>query len=378
MLSCRLCWSEKLIEVFKLKDCLIDGIYLDSLNENKIPKVDFTLLKCNSCWLVQLKEIVDHEKIYSNYKFSSTNTKYILWWMDFLWSTLMDIFKMKNKRILEIWASDGCFLNLFKETNIVEGIEPSKMLVETAKKKYDLNIEHGYFTKKSCEWKKFDLIICRHVLEHIEMLKAFIENMDNLINEEWKIYIEIPDIENILDNLNYSNFFHEHINYFSKDVIIDYFKKLWYKILFLTNNEVHNWSFGVLLEKNKKENEFSDIQKKIEQDKSKFKKLIIWKNYQNIAWYGAANKTFKLISIFELENDLSCVYDINDSLQNNYLPTEKPIIIKKSQEIVSDQPDCIIIFATSYTTEILSYLRNDLAYTWNIISLFPEVKEYTR
>lgn len=374
MSQCRLCWLDNLSEVFKLRDCLIDGIYLDSPDKNDIPKVDFTLLKCNECWLVQLKEIVDHEKIYSNYKFSSTNTKYIISWMARLSDILINIFKIQNKKILEVWASDWCFLDFLQKNNAIKWIEPSKMLVDTAKSKYNLHLDHGYFGKDSYAWEKFDLIICRHVLEHIEKLKEFIDGMDNLIDEKWKIYIEIPDIESILENLNYSNFFHEHINYFSRDVLMTYFKKLWYKSLFLINNDVHNWSFGLLLEKQWKNNEFAEMSSKINQDILNFDKLLEWKKYKKIVGYWAANKTFKLISIFRLEDKLSCIYDINESLHNSYLPTRTPMIIKKSQEIVLDKPDCIIIFATSYTNEIVSYLRHDLSYSWDIISLFPEVK----
>jgi hypothetical protein len=378
MYKCRLCEWKNLSDksIFKLKDSLIDGIYLDKINDQKIPKVDFTLFKCDICWLVQLQEIVDHQKIYSNYKFSSTNTKYIVDWMSFLSETLINIFKIKNKKILEIWASDWCFLNLFKTNNFVKWIEPSKLLVDSAKEKYGLDIENWYFWKESYKWEKFDLIICRHVLEHIEKLKDFVDNMDYLVNDKWMIYVEVPDVDIILKGLNYSNFFHEHLNYFSRDVLIDYFSKLWYKLLFLINNEVHNWSFGILLEKKWKDNEFIDIQEKIEQDKILFNQLIAWKNYKKIVWYWAANKTFKLISIFDLDGKLSCIYDINETLSGFFIPTENPILIKKSQDILSDKPDCIVIFATSYTNEIISYLRNDLLYRWDIISLFPEIKMY--
>lgn len=377
MFKCRLCESNNSLShnIFELKDCLIDGIYLDHLNDQKIPKSDFTLLKCDVCGLVQLEEIVDHQTIYSNYKFSSTNTKYIVSWMEFLSNILINRFNIKNKKILEIWASDWCFLNLFKNVNSVTWIEPSKILVDVAQKKYNLHLENWFFWNKTYEGNKFDLVICRHVLEHIEQLKEFINNMDNLIDESWMLYIEVPDVDMILDHLNYSNFFHEHINYFSRDVLITYFNSLGYKLLFLMNNEVHNWSFWILLKKNNTINSFTDIQKKIEQDKIQFDSIVTWKEYKKIAWYWAANKTFKLISMFGLEDQLMCLYDLNQSLYNIYIPTKQPIIIKDPQEIVSDKPDCIIIFATSYTNEILNYLRNDLVYTWDIITLFPEVKK---
>lgn len=370
--KCRLCWSSNIAEVFKLNNCLIDWIYLDNPN-TVVPKEDFTLMKCQNCWLIQLREIVDTSNIYTNYKFSSTNTRYILDWMSFLSGLLINRFWVKNKKILEIWASDWCFLKLFSNSNHVKWIEPSEILVKQAKEKYNLSIDNDFFWKDSYLWEKFDFIICRHVLEHIEMLNDVIMNICRLCDDHSLVYIEVPDNDSILDNLNYSSLFHEHINYFSKEILEKTFKDLWFEVKFIMENDICGWSFWILFKKLCIKNNYNDLLNKINVDCSKLSKILEQKKYNDITWYWAANKTFKLISNLWLEDKLSCIYDRNSNLENCYIPTKTGIKIKNPKEIIKDKPDCIILFATSYKDEIIKYLRNEINYKSDIISITPEI-----
>lgn len=65
-----------------------------------------------------------------------------------------------------------------------------------------------------------DLIICRHVVEHItEPLKLFqpIARMAELANKPLQIFVEVPCIDAVLESLRISDFFYEHISNFTSD-----------------------------------------------------------------------------------------------------------------------------------------------------------------
>ncbi len=69
--------------------------------------------------------------------------------------------------------------------------------------------------------KKFDLIICSHVLEHVSYPRKLLKNIYKAMNKKTFLYLEMPfeEIMNIKDSnelLNNKKHWHEHINFFSK------------------------------------------------------------------------------------------------------------------------------------------------------------------
>lgn len=366
-MNCRLCDSKNVTQVLKIDNTLVDWIYSNDKKETS----DFTLLKCDDCWLYQLKEIIDYDKIYSNYKFTSSAVSTISNWMIDLHKILVDDYDVKNKNILETWASDGCFLNLFKDDNNIYWVEPSKILTQNAKTNYWIDIANWYYDSNSFPDKKFDLIICRHVIEHIENIQTFIKDMINNLTADWLLYIEVPDMDYIIDNLNYTNFFHEHLNYFTRNVIEKYMSSLWFESLLYIKNKVHNWSFWIIFKKNTN-NLLTNLKEKINHDKFLLDRIL--KNYKNIAWYWAANKTFKLLSIFDFGSKINTIFDNNKNLWWSFIISENQIEITSPQKIIDSNYDAIIIFATSYTNEIIDYIKNDLHFPWDIITIYPDIK----
>ncbi len=101
----------------------------------------------------------------------------------------------KNKQNTEIFIYDVSKVNTMKGTN--------KISFEKI------------FTKK------FDLIICSHVLEHVSYPRKLLKNIYKVMNKNTFLYLEMPfeKIMNIKDSnelLNNKKHWHEHINFFSK------------------------------------------------------------------------------------------------------------------------------------------------------------------
>jgi hypothetical protein len=76
-------------------------------------------------------------------------------------------------------------------------------------------IRKSFFSKDSHE--KGDLLTLRHVLEHIPSPWQFLDGIAAANGYEGLLYVEVPDLEWILDHRAYFDLFHEHINYFRTD-----------------------------------------------------------------------------------------------------------------------------------------------------------------
>lgn len=309
------------------------------------------------------------EEVYDNYTFFLTNIDSINDWVKNLANIFQQEYGIVGKDIFEAGASDGYFLSLFKDKNTISGVEPSESLIIRAKDVYGIDIQNGYFWKEYS--KKHDVVICRHVLEHIPDVESFIDALVSATNQEWYLYIEVPNADDIFSTNNYSNFFHEHVNYFSPKVLRDALEKRGFEQVFFSKNTVHAGSFGILFQRKSKEIDYAELQQKMFSDVKSLDFLRV--PWLRIHGYGAANKTFKLLSILDLESIVSKIYDRNQNLWGKYIPLGTGIQIESPEKLEEESPDYLVIFATSYASAITSSLRSNW-YTGKIVLLYPEVQ----
>ncbi len=62
--------------------------------------------------------------------------------------------------------------------------------------------------------EKGDMLILRHVLEHIPFPWGFLNMLADANQYEGYLYIEVPDLTWIIENHAFYDIFHEHVNYF--------------------------------------------------------------------------------------------------------------------------------------------------------------------
>lgn len=104
--------------------------------------------------------------------------------------SLINSFKTESKNILDVGAGTGDFLNVCKNNdwNTV-GVEPSVDAINIAAKK-------GVFLKENLDEiqnKKFDVITLWHVLEHVEMLSDYISKLKELLSDDGRLVIAVPN-----------------------------------------------------------------------------------------------------------------------------------------------------------------------------------------
>jgi SAM-dependent methyltransferase len=96
----------------------------------------------------------------------------------------------------------------------VLGIDPSRALREQPE---DFLVS-GYFPQDlppPYRERKFDLIISRHVLEHIEAPRPFAAALAAALASDGQLWLEVPDLDSTVERKLWSNFYHLHCNYFS-------------------------------------------------------------------------------------------------------------------------------------------------------------------
>lgn len=105
--------------------------------------------------------------------------------------------KAQGKKLLDIGAATGFFVNLAREYGFdAEGIEISKWASEQGRKK-GLKIQHGALDTIQFPENSFDVITLFDVLEHISAPDVFLEKIFLILKKDGVLIINTPDAKSV-------------------------------------------------------------------------------------------------------------------------------------------------------------------------------------
>jgi 2-polyprenyl-3-methyl-5-hydroxy-6-metoxy-1,4-benzoquinol methylase len=157
-----------------------------------------------------------------------------------------------GKTLLDIGSASGIFLNLaFKEGYHSEGIEPSEFLVKEAEKRYDLHLFNGTMEEyiRNHPGKTFSVVTLLDIIEHLVEPDDFMNDLDNLIQDNGLLVIVTPDINSLTSRILGNHWWHfrvAHINFFNRESLEYLLQKHDYEII-LKKRYVWNFSFFYLV-----------------------------------------------------------------------------------------------------------------------------------
>jgi len=217
-MKCPICNHERMNDVYSMEQVPYSVFWQD---DKIIPTIDLVASMCDTCTLLfQKSAYVSNEydavmqKVYNAYQIMDSSIRpfpisedSIGYALKFL-SDTVDFSHIIN--VLEIGSNRGDFLYHLKfrfgHINII-GIEPSNLDfvgVPTVRAFFSRNIFSN----------KFDLVIVRHVLEHIKHPVNFLNDIKAILVEEGKLFIEVPNTRNdLMEKIEV--FTPDHICYFT-------------------------------------------------------------------------------------------------------------------------------------------------------------------
>jgi len=181
------------------------------------PKFAIEISGCPHCGLVQIINPIDPAKFYTNYANSSTVKREPH--IEKLVSRIRTRLPVDAK-LIDIGCNDGKFLKALRDCGFkaLFGLEPTKNMSDQALLAgfpvFNSYLNYHNSLEVLEEFGKFDCVVIRQVLEHIEHLADFGAAIKNLINPDGLLVIEVPDAQYHFDNSDYA-LWEEHINEFS-------------------------------------------------------------------------------------------------------------------------------------------------------------------
>ena len=271
----------------------------------------------------------------------------------------------KNARILEIGCGDGALLHMLRERGFSEvfGIDPGR----AAQRGSDKCIACGFFPADLPDaWlgKGFDVIVVRHVLEHIENPVSFVRAIASVLRVDGLICVEVPDLDSTLRRGIWSNFYQLHCNYFSAvtlDRLLDssdfaFGDGRTVEIFGGSLLRFYRHGRAVISPPSERIDAVSD---RILGFRSELDELAL-KLPLSAAGYGAAERTATTLGLSpELSDRLSQLHDGNPLLHGRFLAGTR-LRIRSRDELYANPPLAIVLFAISNAAEIIGDFRRHL------------------
>jgi ubiquinone/menaquinone biosynthesis C-methylase UbiE len=403
ILNCRFCKSEKLESIVNLGNQYLTGIFPKNKKE-KISKGPLVLVLCKECFLVQLKYSFNANEMYGkNYGYRSGLNNSMVEHLKKKIIRLQSIVKLKkNDLVIDIGSNDGTSLSFYKKNLIRVGIDPTAKYFEKYYSK-GIRIFSNFFSSeiinKEFPDKKAKIITAIAMFYDLEDPLEFLNNIYNVLDDDGLFHFEQSYLPSMIKNLAFDTICHEHIEYYTLEVIKKILSKASMKIIDIEMNSINGGSIAItsakkdskikpntslinwVLNQEKKlkldsARTYFDFNKKIINFKDNLNKLlrILRKNKKRVFGYGASTKGNVILQYCRLNNkDLPFIVEINERKFGCYTPGSKIKIISEKQASKL-KPNYLLILPWHFRENIIAREHQFLQNGGKLILPLPDLE----
>src|SRR4051794_13462731 len=194
-----------------LPACPVPGIYPERAEESVELLVPLRVVQARGSGFVQLAHRFD-DSVYADYGFAAATSTAYQAHLEWFAGAIADAFA-PDAAVLEVGCGDGTLLSLLEQRGFGDriGIDPGRAAAGSGR----ADVVSGYFPgdlPAAHRERDFDLIVLRHVLEHIEQPAAFVAALAARLAPGGELWIEVPDLDATLETGLWSNFYPLHCN----------------------------------------------------------------------------------------------------------------------------------------------------------------------
>lgn len=208
---------------------------------------------CGKCFLVQLREYVSPEQIFTEYAyFSSFSTSWVAHAKAYCHMIKNRIRLGAHSLVVELASNDGYLLQHFLALGVPAfGVEPAANVAQAAIER-GIPTRIGFFgtamaENMAAEGLKADLILGNNVLAQVPDLNDFVRGMKRLLKSEGVITLEVPHLQRLIEGNQFDTIYHEHFSYFSLVTIDKMARRHGLKLIDVEELGTHGGSIRVYL-----------------------------------------------------------------------------------------------------------------------------------
>ncbi len=393
----------------KLKDSpLANELYLtkaEAINADLFP---LQVVECQTCKHIQLKHIVNPERLFLNYVYASGTSETFRNHFGKFASELSSL--MPGGLVLEVGSNDGTLLEALTQKGMrAIGVEPSQKLAEMSSEKCEA-VYAGFLDKDLSrilqdKYGEFDFVVGNNVFAHIDDLVEAFKIAGNILKPNGALVFEVAHALKLVELNLFDTIYHEHMSYHSVISLEIFMRKLGFLITNVEEINMHGGSIRVFCEKSSIHRDLPlKVQEILHREVLAGLESADWMtdfnahlgllsletknsiNAQspNTVWfgYGAPAKAVTFINEFGLgQLGLIGIIDDNKGKQGKYLPVSGIKVVSQDEMESSLIPNLkpteinCVIFPWNLSTEITLKLKSLSKYALKVIWFLPSYRE---
>jgi SAM-dependent methyltransferase len=361
---------------------------------------------CRHCFLVQVEEYVQPDRIFSEYAYFSS---YSDSWLDHAHryvDMIVDRLRLGvTSRIVELGSNDGYLLQWFVKKGIpVLGIEPAANVAAAARAKgvRTMSLLFGRDAAPAvvAQHGLADLVIGNNVLAQVSDLNGFVAGMKILLAPGGVITMEFPHLMPLMEENQFDTIYHEHFSYFSLSVAERIFSAHGLTVFDVEELPTHGGSLRIYArhvddpipvspsvhELHAREEtagfsrpeRYASFTEQVHETKRRLLEFLIAarRRGKSVVGYGAPGKGTTLLNYCGIRTDfLAYTVDRNPYKHGRFTPgTHIPIF--PPDRIFETKPDYLLVLPWNLKDEIMEQMAGIRAWGGQFVVPIPDVKVY--
>lgn len=300
--------------------------------------------------------------------------------LDDLVRTLADRHTLAGKRVLEVGSGGGDFLRALCAAGRCSGVGYDPAHTPRADDEGGpATFVREFFGPEHAD-SPFDLVCCRHTLEHIADVRGLLALLQRPMRaRDASLFIEVPDTGRILRERAFWDVYYEHCSYFTLGSLgrllratgfaIDHAGLAYEEQYILVDVQLGADGLDAPDDVAETREAAADFGRDVAASLDGWRKDIaaLRADARRVVLWGAGSKAVGFLTGLgrEVADHVTDVVDINPGKQGTYLPgTGQPIVAPEA--LAQNPPDLVVVMNPVYTEEIATAL--------DALGLHPEIR----
>ena len=377
---CPSCASTALSEIYTLPAIPVQSCILLDTKEEAVafPQHGLQLKFCDGCGFV-FNAIFD-ERLVDYASTSEESQHFSGTFNSFAKELVREItgkYDLRNKHVLEIGCGKGDFLQELclqagcNALGVDPGFIPERFAVANGT---SIGFQREYFDPANICTPP-DFIVCRHTLEHIGPVGAFIRDIRSVIGDgrDVGIFFETPDVRRVFAEGAFWDIYFEHCSYFTAGSHARLFRREGLDVtrLYLAYDDQYIIQYahpanGMLGECLAVEQDLEDVRALAAAFPARVREVQdYWRTFvrarhgarKRVAIWGGGSKGVSFLTSIGLDQEVAEVVDINPFKQGKFLPGTGHRVCAP-EDLREAPPDVVIVMNPIYLPEIGAQLAS--------------------
>jgi SAM-dependent methyltransferase len=386
--QCRICGSPDHDLILDFGNVALADAFLPSADaiaaEQRYP---LTLVLCQHCLHVQIKEVLDPALLFSEYVWETGIPASIRQYCrEFADAVLARVSTGGPARVLEVASNDGTMLKEFQSRGSdIVGVDPARNIAAKANAAGVPTVADFFGERVAADVLatrgQRDLVIARNVLAHVADLHGLVRGAALLLAPAGTFVVEVPHLLTTYRELQYDQVFHEHIGYHSLDSIVRLFAMHGLSVVDVEHPWIHGGSLRVYaahaserrpaapavaaaIDEERAAGILDRAGWKAFGDRAREQKRLLRAELERlraagkmVVGYGASGKGQSMIQFCELDDRLVRYVADKSTMKIGTLAPGSHIPIVSPEQMRGDPVDVVLLFAWNFANEILEQER---------------------